>query len=127
MVHNLEEIGIQELISKTNDAYNEGYRFVTATCANKTEEEFEITYTFDKDYEIKNLRITATKEEEIPSISNVYFCAFLVENEMNELFGLNVTNIAINYDGHLLLTGDNLDSPLAKQQIIIEKREGKKE
>ena len=49
----------------------------------------------------------------------------LVENEMKELFGLNVTNIIVDYGGHLLLSDDDLVSPMAKQQITIEKREEK--
>jgi ech hydrogenase subunit D len=45
---------------------------------------------------------------------------------MKELFGLNVTNILVDYGGHFLLSDDDLVSPMAKQQItIVEKNEVK--
>ena len=33
-------------------------------------------------------------DEEVPSISQVYDCAFLYENEMRELFGVHIQHIA---------------------------------
>jgi Ni,Fe-hydrogenase III component G len=52
--------------------------------------------------------------EEVPSISRVFFSALLIENEMKELFGLNVTDIVIDFGGHLLLTPEDLHHPMAK-------------
>jgi hypothetical protein len=45
---------------------------------------------------------------------------------MKELFGLKIKNIAIDYGGHMLLSDEELDSPMAKQQIVIEQRKGDK-
>jgi Ni,Fe-hydrogenase III component G len=71
-----------------------------------------------------NFRIKVKKEDEIPSVSRVYFCALLVENEMKELFGLNVTNILVDFEGHLLLSEGAPDEPMRKSQITIVKRGG---
>ena len=85
----------------------------------------DVIYHFDKDFELKNFRLTVKRGEAVPSISKIYFCAILVENEMKELFGLNVENIAIDYGGHMLLSDDELSSPMAKQQIVIERKGAK--
>lgn len=123
MEDNLKNIDIDKLIFEVDNMLTEGYRFVTASCVSNNNEECTITYHFNKNMVYKHLRITTTKDDEIPSISGKYFCAILVENEMKELFGLNITNIQIDYGGHMLLAEKAPLSPMSKQQIIIEKRD----
>ena len=125
MIENLEKIAIDQLLAETQKCKYEGYRFITATCADNGDETIDIIYHFDKDYEMKNYRVTFNKGEEVPSISKIFLCAVLVENEIKELFGVNVTDIAIDYGGHMLLSEEELDSPMLRRQITIEKRGGK--
>lgn len=122
MIENLFEISKELLLVEAQDCKYNGYRFVTATCVDLGDGTLDVIYHFDKDLEMKNYRIKVKKDEEIPSISKIYLCSILVENEMKELFGLNVDNMAIDYGGHMLLSDDELSSPMAKQQIVIEKR-----
>lgn len=128
MIENVTETTTGMLLGKVQKMIYDGYRFVTATCVDLGNGNFDIYYHFDKELTLKNYKITVTREEEIPSISKIYFCALLVENEMKELFGLNIANIAIDYGGHLLLAEDSPDAPMTKGgQITIEKREAKKD
>ncbi|NLD47834.1 MAG: NADH-quinone oxidoreductase subunit C [Clostridiaceae bacterium] len=128
MIENVTETSTGMLLGKVQKMIYDGYRFVTATCVDLGNGSFDIYYHFDKELTLKNYKITVTREEEIPSISKIYFCALLVENEMKELFGLNIANIAIDYGGHLLLSEDSPDAPMTKGgQITIEKREAKKD
>ena len=122
MIENLTEISKDQLLGGVQNMIYEGYRFITVTCVDMGDGSFEVTYHFDKDLEMKHLRLKVKKDDEVPSISKIYFSALLVENEMKELFGLNVTNILIDYGGHLLLSDDDLESPMAKQQIVIEQK-----
>lgn len=122
MLENTIEISKDDLLSEVQNMDYNNYRFVTATCVDNGDGTFDVYYHFDKNYEMKNLFVKVKKEEELPSISKIYFCAILVENEMKELFGLNITNIVVDYGGHLLLTDDAPDAPMAKQQIVIEER-----
>lgn len=122
MIENLHEISVDQLLDRTNQMLHEGYRFITSTCVDNNDGFFSVTYHFDKDLNQMNFRIAVKKEDEIPSISKIYFCALLVENEMKELFGLNVTNIVVDFEGHLLLSEGAPDEPMRKNQIIIEKR-----
>ena len=122
MIQNLIEITTDQLLGHAQNMMYEDYRFITVTCVDMADGSFEVTYHFDKNLEMTNYRLKIKKEEEVPSISKIYFSALLVENEMKELFGLNVTNILVDYGGHLLLSDDELNAPMSKQQITIEKK-----
>jgi ech hydrogenase subunit D len=122
MIQNLTLITPDQLLGTAQKMMYDDYRFITSTCVDLGDGRFDVIYHFDKDLEMKNFRLTIKKEDEVPSISKIYFSALLVENEMKELFGLNVTNILVDYGGHLLLSDDDLSSPMAKQQITIEKK-----
>lgn len=126
MIENLVDISKDQLLGEVQNMLFDDYRFVTATCVDNGNGTLDIIYHFDKNLEMKHFKITVPKGEEIPSISKIYFCALLVENEMKELFGANITNIVIDYGGHMLLSDDELDSPMGRQQIVIEQKKGDK-
>lgn len=126
MIENVIEITKDRLLSEVQNMNYNNYRFVTASCVDNGDDTLDVYYHFDKDLEMKNLLVKIKKGEELQSISKIYFCAFLVENEMKELFGLNITNIVVDYGGRLLLSDNAPDSPMLKQQIVIEKREADK-
>ncbi len=119
MIENIVEINVDRLLGETQEMMYDNYRFVTATCVDNGDGTLDVIYHFDKDLQLKNYRIKVTKGQEVPSVSKIYFCAILVENEMKELFGLNVTNIEIDYGGHMLLSDGAPDNPMARQQITI--------
>lgn len=121
MIENIEEITIDELLGFTQKMLYHGHRFITATCVTKEDGSAEILYHFDKDLQMRHARVNVKPGEEVPSISNIYFCAFLVENEMKELFGLNITDIAIDYAGHMLLSDEELDAPMSRQITVVKK------
>ncbi len=118
MIDNVTEISKAQLLSETQKMLSQNYRLVTATCVDLGEGNLDVLYHFDKDTQLKNLRIKAQRGEDIPSISSVYLCAVLIENEMKELFGLNVTGMAIDYGGHFLLTPEELKNPQSKISIV---------
>lgn len=122
MLKSVKEISSTQLLSETQQLFFSGYRFVTATCVDNGNGTFDLIYHFDRDMELVNYRVTAGKDEEIPSISKIYFCALFVENEIKELFGVNITNIAIDYGGHLLLSEGAPSTPMAGGQITITRR-----
>lgn len=121
MIENVTEITREALLGFAQEMRYNGYRFITATCVDNGDGTFDVLYHFDKDLEMKHARVKLEKGEELSSISGIYFGAFLVENEMKELFGLNITNIAIDYDGHMLLSDEELTSPMARQITVINK------
>jgi len=91
-------VGIAELVDKVREYRDSGYRLVQIN-ATRTEQ-FELNYSFDKDYQFVNLRIQVPSQDTaVPSISGVYWNAFLYENEIHDLFGLTIAGIAIDYKG----------------------------
>ena len=112
MIENLKEITVNELRNELNIFYSQKYRFVTASCADNRDGTIDLFYHFDKDLELSTLKMTVTKEDKIPSITNLYFSAFLVENEIKELYGLNIENINIDYEGKMYMTADSPDEPM---------------
>jgi len=89
----------ERLIGEVQGMRDAGYRLVQIG-ATRTEG-FEINYSFDRNLEFVNFKIRlADNTEVIPSISGVYWSAFLYENELHDLFGLNIKNIHIDYQGY---------------------------
>lgn len=126
MLQNLVEIEVDQLLNAAHEMMDTGYRFVTLTCVTVGENMVDITYHFDKDYEMKNYRIKVDRDTAVPSISGIYFSALLAENEISELFGVEVKDMIVDYKGHMLLTDESLESPqFGGSQIVIEKREAK--
>ncbi len=69
-------------------------------------DQFEITWVFenDKDATLEKIREQVGPAEIIPSISEFFGAAFLYENEIHELFGLNVEGINLDLQGQLYKT-----------------------
>jgi ech hydrogenase subunit D len=98
-VQTIIDIRKDELVDKAVLMKGQGYRLVAVTCTAK--EGFELTYSYDKDYDFVNYRIHIVEDEEILSISHIYYAAFLYENEMKDLFGVKIRDIAVDYEGNL--------------------------
>jgi ech hydrogenase subunit D len=89
----------KELVAAVADLKKSGYRLVVITCV--LSDNYDITYSFDKGGAYAGLRLTFPKSEAvIPSITGVFLAAFTYENELQDLFGLTVTDMALNFGGH---------------------------
>ncbi|MBP2132698.1 ech hydrogenase subunit D [Methanomicrobium sp. W14] len=97
------EIEIDSLLKCVQEMSDKGYRLVQIGCG-KFDDTFEINYSFDKDYMFENLRIKLTEGTKVPSISGVYSCSFIYENEIHDLYGIEITGINLDYNGNLIKT-----------------------
>ena len=96
-------ITIDELLPRTTRFFEEGYRLVQIGCT-RVDGNFEINYSFDKDYRFENLRVILQEGGTLPSISAVYFGDFIYENEIHDLYGVSVTGMNIDFKGTLYRT-----------------------
>ena len=96
-------VSVDELVSRTEALKKDGCRLVQIGCT-KVGEDFEINYVFDKDFVMTNLRITVKQDTVIPSVSGVYFGAFVYENEIHDLYGITVSGMNIDFGGHFYRT-----------------------
>lgn len=96
---NLITINADELLSQVEKLKNSGHRLIQICCA-KIADTIEVNYSFDNNYSFTNLRVILPSEApSIDSVSAVYLQALLYENEMHDLFGVEVKNMAIDYKG----------------------------
>ena len=113
MLKNTVEITTQTLLYEAAGRLAQGYRFVTVTCLDGGDHH-EIYYHFDKNYELLNLRLLLPRGTALPSVSHVCFAAVIVENELQDLFGIKVEGLVADYGGRMLLTEDAPKAPLNK-------------
>lgn len=106
-----------ELLDAVAAKKGQGWRFVTMSCVELDAESCDLLYHFDKDLELTNLRFTAAKNEPVPSVSGIYFAAFLVENEIQDQFGLSFENLALNFNRTLLLDEEVTTLPFCKYSV----------
>jgi ech hydrogenase subunit D len=111
-------IDIGKLIGSVERFLNEGYRLVQIGCT-KAGDLYEINYSFDKDYHFENIRITVTQDTEIPSISGMYWNSFIYENEMHDLFGIQVRGMNIDFKGTLIRTA--VKFPFSQPPVTVTK------
>ncbi len=96
-------ITVPHLIGRVEQFRKGGYRLVQMN-ATQVGDEFEINYSFEKDYRFENLRLIIPAETEVPSISGMYWGAFVYENEMHDLFGIAVKGMNIDFNGNFIRT-----------------------
>lgn len=97
-----ESVTTKDLVSVVTKLKADGWRLVTFSSVEIDEKNLEILYHFDKNLELKHLRMSVPKGSHVPSISGVLFTAFLVENEIRDQFGIIFDGLVLDYQGKLL-------------------------
>ncbi len=99
-----EEIPVENLLERVRDMKEKGSRLAQIG-ATTLADGLELNYSFARDAELTNLRLHLPSEgARIPSISSIYWCAFIYENEMHDLFNVEVTGMAIDFKGNFYNT-----------------------
>ena len=100
--HVTVEITPDELLGVVMSCKNQKLRLSQICCA-YSNEKIELSYSFANDITNDYLivRIVTEKNTEICSITEFYPYAFLYENEMKELFGVNILMINLDYNQKL--------------------------
>jgi len=110
----LEEFIIVEkenILNEVSKMKMDDYRLAAITC-DKEGDGFELIYHFDKNYEMKNIKVTVAVKDTLKSISHIYSPAFLIENEYQDLFGFVFEGLIIDYKGKLYLTENGPKTPM---------------
>lgn len=87
---------------------------------------YEISWTFEKDGQVEHVRHTVPEDVEVPSISGIYGCAFLYENEIRDLFGVKLTGIQVDFKGDLYRTAEKVPFSPRAIKARLEANKGKK-
>lgn len=95
--YKIEELDIPKLYTVMLEKQRLGYR-LTQICATAFEGYNELIYSVSNNYELENYKITVPIDTEINSISDFFPSAMLYENEIKELFGVNIKSINPDYN-----------------------------
>lgn len=125
MISNETPITLENLAAGVRQLKQAGYRFVTLSTVELDDGSTDILYHFDKDMELSHFRLNVPKDTIIPSISGVYFSAFLAENEVKDLAGLEFEGLVVDYNRTLYLDPSVETIPLANNLKIKDKKETK--
>lgn len=109
-------ISLDEILPVTQKMLDEEWRLVTQSVVDLGDEGFELFYHYDKELEMKHYKVIVPKGKSVPSISDIYFCAILVENENRDLFGLSYDGLALDFNRSFYLeeAGDPINAPFCK-------------
>lgn len=113
----------ENVVNEVMRMKSNGYRFVTMSSAPVHDGFMDIIYHFDKNLELKNLRLSIKEGEAIPSVSGVYFCAMLAENELQDLAGLRFEGLVLDYNRTLLHASEVTTVPLVNKCTVVDKKQ----
>jgi ech hydrogenase subunit D len=92
------------LIARVRTYCDQGWRLVQIGAAT-LKEGYELNYSFDRDGVFENLRLMLPLEApRVPSISSIFWCAFIYENEISDLFGIAVDGNVLDFKGKFFQT-----------------------
>ncbi|MGI6550748.1 MAG: NADH-quinone oxidoreductase subunit C [Syntrophomonadales bacterium] len=109
----MKEVTRDQLLNEVQQMWDRRCRFVTITCVDLIEN-LDLIYSFDHNLDLANLRVKAEKDRPFPSISGIYSCAFYVENEIQDQFGLKFENLHTDFGGYMLLSRDAPRAPMLR-------------
>jgi hypothetical protein len=116
MLQNEVIMSKDELVSEAQGMLAQKARFATATCLDLGDR-FEVIYHFefeDSAEFVKHIKVNIGKEETLPSISNTYLCAALIENEMQDNFNIKISGLAIDFNKRFIRGKESPEFSLLK-------------
>ncbi|MCF8029193.1 MAG: NADH-quinone oxidoreductase subunit C [Desulfobacteraceae bacterium] len=94
-------VNMDQLLGEAAKLQVEGYRYVALTAVEIDGQTVELIYHFDLNLGMRHLRLSVQKGTRVPSITPVYLAAFLAENEIQDLFGVVFSGLAVDFKGTL--------------------------
>jgi ech hydrogenase subunit D len=99
----IETITAEALPGRATTLRDQGARLVQIS-ATQLPEQVELTYTFDRASQLTNLRLHLPNGARLASLSGIFGCAVLYENEIHDLFGVPVDGLTIDFKGNFYKT-----------------------
>lgn len=87
--------------------------------ATRLPDQVELTYSFDRGGRLSNLRLSLRGDKpRVPSISAIYGCSVLYENEIHDLFEVQVDDLAVDFKGNFYKTTQKFPFGAAKPLVV---------
>ena len=111
-------VTIESLASEVQKQKDNGARLVQIGCA-RVGDEFSLYYSFESDtgrpFHFVDLKLVTDGATPIGSITGIYFAAFTYENEIADLYGLQITGNALDFKGTFITT--SIPHPFGKPTV----------
>jgi ech hydrogenase subunit D len=120
-VQTIIAIELSKLLSEVDQLRSAAWRLVQILCIGEAGGA-ELTYSFGLGLEMRSLRFTASEGTSVPSITALYPAAFLYENEIRDLFGVQIERIAGDWLGKVYDVAK--DTPFKKVTVSPMSSEG---
>jgi Ni,Fe-hydrogenase III component G len=108
------QVTTEDLLHQVALCRTHGYRLITITCLD-TGSSHELLYHFDKHYQMMHLRLELPYNKPLESITGLFPSAMIVENEIKDHFGLQISGLSIDFKGRLVLTEQAPQAPMSKR------------
>lgn len=115
MIRDVTPIAVDGLVEAAAARMALGWRLVTITCTDRRDH-FDLLYHFDRADRLENLRLSLGRDQALPSISGVCPAAIPIENEIKDLFGITVTDLALDFGGRFVLAENSPVQPHRKTE-----------
>lgn len=109
-----KEVNEDNLLQEVALLRQQGHRMITLTCLD-TGDGHDILYHFDLNHQMTHLRFHLPPGKTLRSICNLYPAAMIVENEIKDHFGIEVSGLSIDFKGRLMLTENAPRAPMNKR------------
>ena len=124
---NFLPLELADLHAKAVEMKEQGYRFAQTHAVNTENDGIELYYSFMKDNVMVNYVIKGvTPDMPVESISDVFIGSFVFENEARELFGVNMTEIAIDFGGTMYMPAETEPMTFMSPELKAEKDKQRK-
>ena len=109
-----ELIDLSDLVKRAREFKSEGYRLVQLIPKMQEDDRITLIYTFGKLNELINLKIVNVVKglTKVPSITSIFVCAFVFENEAHDLFGVQITGNSLDFHGHFYNFAEGVEAPM---------------
>ncbi|MEI6385710.1 MAG: NADH-quinone oxidoreductase subunit C [Spirochaetota bacterium] len=117
----VETIEVAGLLSKVSTLRAAGWRLVQILGIS-TDATIELSYSFGLRHEMRVFRFNAAPEVSVPSITPAFPGAYLYENELRDLFGVEIQCISVDWLGKVY--GVAAMHPFRKIKVTLPSSEG---
>lgn len=99
----IDPINVSDVQKIAGKMKSSGFRLVVMTCT-PADEGYYLTYSFEKETDLRHYRVAVSEGMKIPSIGPSYGGAFVYENEIHDLYGFSFEGMTLDFGGTFIKT-----------------------
>ncbi|MEC4272442.1 NADH-quinone oxidoreductase subunit C [Adlercreutzia sp. R25] len=104
----------------------DGWRYVQILAVN-TEDGVDLVYSYMKEGLLENDTVKAVGADDVvPSITDLFLEAFVCENEIHDLYGVDIENIAIDFGGMFYQLAEKAPMTVVSPEQLAAREKAKK-